>query len=488
MSEKELKADALGRDGYARSLYDIIKEYLQDVKKPVRPTDNDAFVVAISAPWGSGKSYFVQYFQEVLEGKQKDITGIDPSLMMDKKVNVIRYNAWEKDFWDNGLEPLYDAICTSDFNKKALEEGKTGEFLQKSMISVLRKTMKGVWGFAMMHPMVKVLPTEFREGIGSLPDAFVDAMKNGFNGKDLIEERFPEYADFAKAVDELKKALKEGIDNNGKLVIIIDELDRCKPTFAVQTLEMVKHLFNVEGIVFIFALDIIQLRRTVENVYGKDFDAVGYLERFFDYTTLMPQGNMKDFFLRTLKEFGVNDKDAETVEIYYQIARKFNLSAREIRAVCLAYHYVEEYELDKYKYPSHAKQMYFYLLVLKYKEPVKVMEAFSDSKQAEATRKTLMGSYPPVFSGKQNSQEFEMAFTDNKVISEYDQFWPIDKNGVAGNITTSFYPESIPEEDSSYSYALYHADYRDEKWYEKIKDFKLLEYLFRKVELYDRQR
>jgi predicted KAP-like P-loop ATPase len=87
----------------------------------------------------------------------------------------------------------------------------------------------------------------------------------------------------------------------------VDELDRCRPTYAIQTLELVKHLFNVPGLIFIFALDIEQLSHSVQTVYGQNMDAQGYLCRFFDYFMMMTyetNRNLVDEFVYRLYKTG----------------------------------------------------------------------------------------------------------------------------------------------------------------------------------------
>jgi hypothetical protein len=66
------------------------------------------------------------------------------------------------------------------------------------------------------------------------------------------------------------------------MFILVDELDRCRPSYAIQMLEEVKHLFDVTGVVFIFATDGLQLEKAIGAVYGPNFDGKRYLLRFFD--------------------------------------------------------------------------------------------------------------------------------------------------------------------------------------------------------------
>ena len=66
--------------------------------------------------------------------------------------------------------------------------------------------------------------------------------------------------------------------------ILIDELDRCRPPYAISMLERIKHLFDADGVVFIVATDTGQLQHSINVVYGNNFNSAKYLSRFFNRT------------------------------------------------------------------------------------------------------------------------------------------------------------------------------------------------------------
>ncbi len=65
-----------------------------------------------------------------------------------------------------------------------------------------------------------------------------------------------------------------------KLVIVVDELDRCRPDYALSLLEIIKHFFNVAGIQFILGVNLEELRNSVRARYGADVNAADYLAKF----------------------------------------------------------------------------------------------------------------------------------------------------------------------------------------------------------------
>ncbi len=79
------------------------------------------------------------------------------------------------------------------------------------------------------------------------------------------------------------------------LIVMIDELDRCRPSYAIELLEVAKHLFSVDHIVFVLAVNRSELAHSIRALYGSDFDAEGYLRRFFDVDFRLPEPDRKSF-------------------------------------------------------------------------------------------------------------------------------------------------------------------------------------------------
>ena len=86
------------------------------------------------------------------------------------------------------------------------------------------------------------------------------------------------------------------------MVIVIDELDRCRPTFAIDVLEVVKHMFSTDGIVFVLASNQTQLSHSIASVYGDRFDSLGYLKKFFGVTFRLPPVDKERFLFSELSE------------------------------------------------------------------------------------------------------------------------------------------------------------------------------------------
>ncbi len=94
---------------------------------------------------------------------------------------------------------------------------------------------------------------------------------------------FDDWAEIDGGVTAFKDALGERVNElDGKLVIFVDELDRCEPAYALDLLNKARHLFDVEGVAIVFGVNRTELGHAVETLYGPECDVDGYLRRFVD--------------------------------------------------------------------------------------------------------------------------------------------------------------------------------------------------------------
>jgi len=223
-----------------------ISTLLQNISSPI--------VFSINAPWGTGKSTFLRMLHMNL---------------LNQGNNAIYFSAWETDFASDPLLAFLGEInksITSQNKKLNVEAWKNAK---KAGSQIIKRGLPIAIKLATMGVLDLDKITE--EEVSKLMETY---------SNDLIKE----YEERKTAIDDFKKNISK-LTGNGKddtLYIIIDELDRCRPTYAIELLERIKHLLNVKGIVFVLALDRNQLSHSVKGVYGNDFEARGYLKRFID--------------------------------------------------------------------------------------------------------------------------------------------------------------------------------------------------------------
>ena len=231
------------------------------------------FVLALDSPWGSGKTTLVKLLQAELQRQT---------------FQCVYFNAWQVDYVTDPLVALVSSIDRID-----LAAGEPASSFKKHL-----KTVRKVTSLVAKRSVV-VATKALTAGLLDLDDEIetaVSALASETAG-DLVElfqkerELLKKFrSELQAAIDELPRAGKKAT-----LVFFIDELDRCRPTFAIELLERVKHLFDVPNIVFVLSIDKGQLEASTAAVYGDGINAAEYLRRFIDLEFGIPRAETKAF-------------------------------------------------------------------------------------------------------------------------------------------------------------------------------------------------
>ena len=84
------------------------------------------------------------------------------------------------------------------------------------------------------------------------------------------------------------------VAKNKKIIIFIDELDRCRPSFALGIIEKIKHIFDIEGVGFVFFANLKQIEAMINKQYGDKINATRYLSKFFPFSIELPERHLGD--------------------------------------------------------------------------------------------------------------------------------------------------------------------------------------------------
>ncbi len=233
-------------------------------------------VLAVDAAWGNGKTTFLNVWAQHLRNQG---------------FPIVKFNAWETDFSEDPFVAL----------SKELSAG-IQEYADKSTAQKIEDTVKVV--------LQSAVPGLIQLGAASIP---MVGTAVGPVLASYVEERLSAYQKAKESVHEFRHALQEMAAKVSKskggrpLIVMIDELDRCRPSYAVELLEVAKHLFAVDHIVFVLAVNRSELAHSVKALYGDGFDAQGYLRRFFDVDFVLPAPDRKAFIDRMLATIQIDD-------------------------------------------------------------------------------------------------------------------------------------------------------------------------------------
>ena len=243
------------------------------------------FVLAIDGSWGSGKTTFLKMWQ----------------VKLDKAGHLCLYlNAWKTDFVQDPLVAVVGELSIAIKNPRLDNDNvrKTTKKVEKVAKLIFKRLIPTVVKLA-THGVVDMDNASEKVLSDFTGETAQDLIKDYNKGKSDIEE-------FRENLGFLVAAIQETNQNPVKIVIIIDELDRCRPTYAVQLLERIKHLFDVQGVVFILGIDRHQLSHSIKALYGSEFDATGYLKRFIDLDYRLPEPSLGCYCLSLFEKFEIN--------------------------------------------------------------------------------------------------------------------------------------------------------------------------------------
>ena len=258
--------------------------------------------IALDAQWGYGKTFFVKQAKMVLESFNEFTNAITN----EEKERIKKAFSKYIGSGDNAivLQPqvcvYYDAWSNDNDNDPVL-----------SLVYEIVKDTACDYSFKKGGDCLKIAASIMDSFTGGDAKGFVDLMR----GDDPLSALRSQKDIHAMVEDFLDSLLYE---QGNKLVVFIDELDRCKPSYAVQLLERIKHYFSNDRITFVFSVNVEELQHTIRRYYGEGFDASRYLDRFFDYRMTLSPANMTKYYQEIgLNEYWVFDSICKAVARYY---------------------------------------------------------------------------------------------------------------------------------------------------------------------------
>ena len=301
MSADKVKQTGWGGDVLNRKSYaDFLTKYIIARARSRNEKALKPFTLAIDAEWGHGKTFFVERWVEDLENEdQSRITLVFDAWKSDYAADpVVSFMSEFKACIDNRIQQTGHDGSLNERATEAVQKAFNG--MRRAIIPagkvVLTSLLKKASGVALDEVIDACVGDGGASGSSS-PDSFgkmgIESMNKGldaFFDKALEEqaERRQAISDFKSSMELALKTLSEEDSVELPMFVFIDELDRCRPDFAIALLEGIKHLFDIPGVCFVVTTNIRQLSASVKAIYGQDFDGHGYLKRLFDAEFALP--------------------------------------------------------------------------------------------------------------------------------------------------------------------------------------------------------
>lgn len=287
---------------------------VKDFINMLETIDYNAFI-SLDAAWGEGKTFFVRQAEMTLRYHTKKI--LDKEILTEEEnafmTNTvlgemklehtylpIYFNAW---LYDNNDDPLMSLLFL--ITKKCSPYIST-----KIDIKSVREKI------CLLLSSVKIK----KEDVELSVDA--EKINSAFSKENILGDIL--------TAEEIQGIVKDVfndiiVEEAQRLVIFIDELDRCRPSYAIEMLERIKHYFDDDRIVFVMSVNKAQLVHTISNCYGDGFDSSDYLNKFFDISLQLPPVDTTHYF-RTL---GIDCSSGDWItKIANELRNYYNLSLR----------------------------------------------------------------------------------------------------------------------------------------------------------------
>lgn len=337
------------------------QEYLSSIIRLLSSIDDNE-VICIDGNWGVGKTFLVKQLIYLIvhcnedNNEQFKIVESEKDILTKLFQNnlVFYYNAWENDDHSNVLESLiYNLLNDYPKYKNEITNNLNKEEALKEILNIVTKIVSS-----------KLFNVD-------LSSDKIDKIKTF---KDISDE-----INTTEEKKELFKKLLDKILDNKRMILVIDELDRCNPNYATKILEVIKHFYNLTNITVIVVSNNNELQNTIKQQYGQNFNAYNYLNRFFDYTFTIDNNRSIDYSKIFLK---FKNETYLPHEVSYAMMEKYRFTLRDCNRYRLLYDTSIEYIEDKSRRNFFLNEkenycLYMIILPIIYAFKIKDLEAYN---------------------------------------------------------------------------------------------------------------
>jgi len=254
-------------------------------------SDIDLSPMVIDGGWGTGKTKFCQKLIQLMQQQHPDY----------QPVYIDAFRS------DHSGEPLLALLAEII---KACTPEDTGEQPSEQRKEMTKKVAKAA-GFVMKTVAKAAVSHVLKQNMEDLAEGMSQIINDKQEAKNAaatvagaattlashsidatidatVEALLKEQIEAEKNLETLKACLKDFAEEK-PIILFIDELDRCRPDYAVDMLEVIKHVFDIENVKVVLVTNTKQLRAAINHRYGAEVDAQKYLDKFLKYSFALPE-------------------------------------------------------------------------------------------------------------------------------------------------------------------------------------------------------
>ena len=268
--KNDIPVDLLGR----QEIVDRIMKILEVISEK-----KSSCTFALNGAWGTGKTFVLNMLMNQLWEYHSD------------KYIVFYYNCWQYDYYEEPLIAIVAAMLDSlDEETHLLPENIRAEV--KVGIDFAKKSLKKI----AIELVKNKIGVDFTEALSAV-DAYQQALDNEEQAKE-DNRSFDVFYSFKKAIKNVQEEIQK-LAEERTIVVIVDELDRCLPNYAIKVLERLHHLFTgIENVSVVLGIDKDQLNNTIIQIFGGKRDISKYLHKFINFELPLDIGSISGSFIQ----------------------------------------------------------------------------------------------------------------------------------------------------------------------------------------------
>lgn len=309
------KIDLLNRENFIWNMIYIVHNLSENKK---------GCCFAIEGEWGTGKTFVIEEIENQLKATQSE-------KLADGKYFVFHYNCWKYDYYEEPSVAIISAMLTSIKEYKTMINPKFDKIAHASIEVACEK-------------ITEIAKTFVENKIGvDVIGVFEDTQKKATDNARKAYE-FNDMFGFDQTIEKVRENLQE-IAEEKTVVFVVDELDRCIPSYAIKVLERLHHIFyGIDNIIVIIAVDRKQLEHSVEEMFGiqnerqnrnNETIAEKYLKKFIDFSVELDNGAVNQHFAKKYESYynqfhiADNDKEEEVNQILRGMFNGIDIRSQE---------------------------------------------------------------------------------------------------------------------------------------------------------------
>ncbi|MBU2889021.1 KAP family P-loop NTPase fold protein [Celeribacter halophilus] len=304
----------LGRKEDGKKLSDLVEK----IAEPM--------VIAVDAPWGAGKSVFLKCWVGAHTKENKGTA------------TTVYFDAFQHDFLDDPLVSIFKEVTDriEKLKPETTEDAEQQRIAKLKDLSGKAKKYVPILGRAALRLAVGTVATEAIMDIENPDESSLDELLQNANSE--VAKAIGSFWNAEETRSQAMNGFREYLSDlakDQKLVIVVDELDRCRPDYALHLLEVIKHFFNVENVHFVLGVNLTELENSVRARYGAGVNAGLYLQKFVTVRMRLGKpaqnGSFKtNYFDQLCDQLTITEEEGKQIAVQYikQTANDENVTLR----------------------------------------------------------------------------------------------------------------------------------------------------------------